>query len=383
MADKRIHVWVQAFKDREHLVLQWLDPDTGKRKSRSAGTSDPDKAEDARTDLESDLNNGRYSDAGKMAWETFRELFEAEYLAPLRENTRRNSRDTLDLFERMCSPKRLDLITVRTLSAFAAALRTTEVLGGRIGMQPSTIKMRLQFLHTALNWAVGQGLLARCPPFPKVKVPDRKPQPVPVESFERLLAKAPDQETRAYLLCGWLAGLRLEEAFVLEREPTEEAPYLDPENERIVLPAGFVKGVRDQWVPLDPALLEALDALPRHGRRVFRFLASDGHPIKLSAMCERVRRLAHLAGVKMTMKTLRRGFGCRYAGKVPAQVLQKLMRHGDIKTTLAYYANVDDAVKEAVLGSKCNRKRNTRPDGSPAPDQSGDEKVCPEAGSAD
>jgi hypothetical protein len=50
------------------------------------------------------------------------------------------------------------------------------------------------------------------------------------------------------------------------------------------------------------------------------------------------------------MHSLRKGFGCRYAAKVPAQVLQKLMRHSNIKTTMDYYANVDDAVEQAVLG---------------------------------
>ena len=58
------------------------------------------------------------------------------------------------------------------------------------------------------------------------------------------------------------------------------------------------------------------------------------------------------------MKTLRRGFGCRYAGKVPAQVLQKLMRHANIKTTMDYYANVDEAAEEAILGPKRNSLRN-------------------------
>jgi integrase len=52
------------------------------------------------------------------------------------------------------------------------------------------------------------------------------------------------------------------------------------------------------------------------------------------------------------MHSLRKGFGCRYAGKVPAQVLQRLMRHADIKTTLEYYANVDEAVEAAVFGSR-------------------------------
>jgi integrase len=168
---------------------------------------------------------------------------------------------------------------------------------------------------------------------------------------------------RAYLLCGWLAGLRLSEALELDREPTEEAPYLALDRDRIILPAEFAKSVEDQWVPLDPVLREALEALPRHGRKVFHFTDRKGRPIGATAVCERVVTLAKKAGVKLTMHSLRKGFGCRYAGKVPAQVLQRLMRHGDIKTTMAYYANVGQAVEEAVLGDRGKRtsSRTTGP----------------------
>ena len=36
---KRVVVWVQNFPDRPHLMLQWHDPETGKRKSKTAGRS--------------------------------------------------------------------------------------------------------------------------------------------------------------------------------------------------------------------------------------------------------------------------------------------------------------------------------------------------------
>lgn len=67
-------------------------------------------------------------------------------------------------------------------------------------------------------------------------------------------------------------------------------------------------------------------------------------------MSHRVIAPARRAGVRMTMKTLRRGFGCRYAAKVHAPVLQKLMRHSNFNTTMRYDVNVDAAVREAVLG---------------------------------
>jgi integrase len=372
MSEKRVVVWVQHMGDRDTLMLQWHDPETGKRKSRSAGTCNPIGAEKKRADLEYELNHGLYQEASRMSWERFRELFEAEYVAGLRPDTRRLHAYTLDLFEELCRPGRLQSINERTLSAFVSGMRKRKTARGREGMAPSTMEVSVEFLHTALAWAVEQKMLPHVPQFPAVRAPKKDPQPVAPEAFERLLAKAPDAAMRAYLLCGWLGGLRLEEAFRLEWEPAAEAPYLDLAGDRVVFPAELVKGARDQWVPLDPELRAALLALPRDGKRVFRFVKERkgaGGPLSLSALCNRVILLAKLAGVRLTMKSLRRGFACRYAARVPAQVLQKLMRHASIKTTLDYYANVDDAAMAAVLGDRTgirNSSRNTAPVQPPA-----------------
>jgi integrase len=361
MEEKRIKVWVQRFPDRANLMLQWIDPETGRRKSKSAKTADEKKAEAARGDLEADLSHGRFVEASRMSWERFRELFEEEYLPNCRPRTREVYANAFDLFEKVCGTPPLRSINARTVSAFTAGLRKLPGRGGVEGMQPLTVKVRLQFLRTALAWAARQGLIPSVPAFPCVKVPKRKPQAVPVESVERLLDKAGDPELRVFLLCGWLAGLRRKEAMALEREPTDEAPWVDFERERIWLPGTFVKAVEDQWVPLDPKLREALLSLPQTGRKVFHLMTrGDRSELKPTSVSDRIADVAKAAGVKLSMKSLRRGFGCRYAGKVPAQVLQKLMRHGDIKTTMTYYANVDDAAEEAILGPKRNRSRNTR-----------------------
>lgn len=219
-------------------------------------------------------------------------------------------------------------------------------------MEASTIKVRLQFLHTVLVWATKQELIPKCPDFPTMKLPKKKPQSVAAESFERLIDKADDPQMRAYQLCGWLAGLRWNEARALEWEESTEVPWVDFGRNRIWLPAGGVKGDEDQWVPLDPQLRKALELLPRHGRKVFRFVAKDGHEVGDVAVSHRVVALAKPAGVRLTMKGLRKGFVCRYAGKVPAQVLQKLMRNSNSRVTMDYYANVDDAVEAAVLGEQ-------------------------------
>src|SRR5262252_2170202 len=99
MSERRITVWVQRFKDRTSLMLQWIDPDTGKRKSKSAGVDDEQAAEQARADLEYELNHGRYQEASRMSWERFRELFEDEYVAARRQNTRENYEAMFKVFE--------------------------------------------------------------------------------------------------------------------------------------------------------------------------------------------------------------------------------------------------------------------------------------------
>src|SRR5262249_29430183 len=201
---------------------------------------------------------------------------------------------------------------------FVALMRKEPGLAkGQVGMLPSSIKVRLQFLHTALQWAADQKLIPDCPSFPTIKVPKKDPQPVATELFERLLAAAgDDRQMAAYLLCGWRAGLRLTEALALEWQETTGAPYLDFARDRIILPAEFVKATRDQWLPLDPVLRQALEALARHGKKVFCFLDAQGRALTASGVSQRVRSLAKKARVRLTMKPLPRGFGCRYPSKL-------------------------------------------------------------------
>jgi integrase len=229
-------------------------------------------------------------------------------------------------------------------------------------MTADTVKGYLNYLHVVLAWAAEQKLIPSVPKFPRVKVPEKHPRPVPAETVERLLARAQAEgnpQMATFLLCAWLAGLRLSEALELEREESDRWPWVDFARSRIVLPAGFVKAVKDQEVPLDAELREALEALPRHGRKVFRFVNQKGEPPASVTVSYWVTRLARRAGVKLSMQTLRRGFGSFYAGRVPAQVLQKLMRHASIRTTMTYYANVDDAVVQAVLDRRRNSGRNS------------------------
>lgn len=162
----------------------------------------------------------------------------------------------------------------------------------------------------------------------------------------------PDELWRAYLLCGWWAGLRLSEARELRWEESTDLPWIDLAKNRIVLPAGFVKAGRDQSVPLHPVLRQALATLPRTGPEVFpfRYRTKPGRMTR-SAVTSFVRDLAKQAGVRLSYQKLRKGFGCRVAkllGKGRAPILHELMRHSSMQITMDFYANVDDVLQEAI-----------------------------------
>ena len=353
MPNDRVRVWVQVFRDRPSLVLQWFDPETGARRSKSAKTADPEEAEQARADLEYELNHGLHSEPNKLTWSKFRQIFEAEYLPGLRPRSREKFGTVFDVFEAEAKPDKLCTINERTISRFVQGLRVRKQRSGKVGLAPFTIRNYLVTISTALNYAADQRLIDACPKMPKVKVPKKKPQPIPAETFERLLEKEKDDHWRAFMCCGWWAGLRLSEAYALRWERSEEYPWIDWTADRIILPAAFAKSDEDQWVPLHPELRQMFEALPRTGAKVFPFRSSKGNhgPLSRTGVSWHVRQRAKQAGVRLSMHQLRKGFGCRVAqllGKGNAPILHRLMRHSSMQITMDFYASVDDVLQDAI-----------------------------------
>ncbi len=337
MAEKRVTVYILKQPDRPFLKLEWVEPETGKRRSRSAKTADPEDAEKARADLEYELNHGLAHEPSKMPWESFRQTYEEEKLAGGREATRKKAGYVFDAFAELAHPKNLGVITERTLSRYATQLREK-------GYKPATIQGHLAYLRAALRWAADQKLIPAAPKVIMPKVPKKKLiRKIVAEEFERLLAAAPDDCWQAFLHTAWHTGMRRNEMLDMTWESDGGRPWVDFAAKRIWIPAAYNKSNADQWIPLHPDLAAVL--LPRRQARGRLFPLSES-PREVS---RKFTKIARLAGLKITLHDLRRSFGSRYAPHVQAPVLQRLMRHADIKTTLAYYTNVDDVLDEAIL----------------------------------
>ncbi len=127
--------------------------------------------------------------------------------------------------------------------------------------------------------------------------------------------------------------------------------------------AELEKGNRDRLLPMTPDFAEFLQSIPEVERTgpVFVIYGQRGNQKRMQDWISRIiSRIGKAAGVKVntdkkgkvksaSAHDLRRSFGFRWALRVMPAVLQQLMRHEDISTTMKYYVGQDaERIADAV-----------------------------------
>lgn len=368
---KRVRVWVQQFKGRKNLYLQWHDPEIeGKRNSVSTGTSDPAKAEDQRADLEYELNNNLHDRPSRVLWSKFIRLYIRQKFGgkivkgddpkspllgridPATENTPVNTllklRAVLNGYTSKMKPDTLGDVTAKTLARYMMEMRED-------GQSPSTITGHIVYLRTMLKWAQSQGYISSVPvvTMPKIpkganKVKVRAAAKLSEADFDRLIKYCPTNSWKLLVSFAWHCGMRRNEAMGVHGE------HIDLANHIINIPRNKSRDQSHQVV-IPPELDTIL-------RKMFPDGIPDGPIVREIPACDKevsrffVDKIAKPAGVKgnsrrtgfVTLHDLRRSYGSRWASKVVPQVLRELMRHSDLKTTLEFYADTRDAAMKAI-----------------------------------
>jgi integrase len=194
-------------------------------------------------------------------------------------------------------------------------------------------------------------------------------RPIAGEEFDRMLAAVPKvrpQDAPAWLhyLNGlWLSGLRLEESLALSWDQDEPFTVdLIGRRPAFRIYAEAQKSRRDERLPMTPDFAEWLLTTPEAERagRVFKLNGlQTGKPITPKRICRLVSKFGKAAGVVVnkadgkyaSAHDLRRSFGTRWAKRVMPAVLQRLMRHASIDTTMAYYVTMGaDEVADELWG---------------------------------
>jgi len=186
------------------------------------------------------------------------------------------------------------------------------------------------------------------------------------EEIERIVLAVPkvrkaDAEVWQFLIRLLSAsGLRLGEAVALSWN-TEDPVAVVERNGRlwIVIQAEAQKAGRLTECPATPEFSDLLLSVPEGQRR--------GRVVKLPTrrvdnVSQVVADCCKAAQVRGTAHDLRRTFAERWAKKLSAQQLQKLMRHASLQTTLAYYATGNCGLEDALFSDSGNKVGNKATD---------------------
>jgi integrase len=379
-----IKVHVASYGAGRNLVLRYTDPVTGERVAKSAGTRNRREAEREAGKWQAELREGRYQKASKISWESFRERYATDILPGLAVGTAATYEATLNVFERSCNPDKLAKVTTGIVTGFVTKLREA-------GLSEATIARHLRGLRVVTRWANREGLLSVVPKFampPRAKgSKTMRGRAVTGEEFDRMIKVVPKvvENTAAkswefYLNGLWTSGLRLSESLTLRWDDAPGAIVVDLSGRRPMfrIPAEAEKGNQDRLLPMTPDFAELLATIPERDRRgrVFRLLDVDGSTLAATrrAVGPVVSTIGESAGIvvdermkrgTLTRKfasahDLRRAFGLRWSARVMPAVLQQLMRHEDIGTTMKYYVGQNaEAVADAVWATIGNSSGNS------------------------
>jgi integrase len=335
--------------DRTFYQLVYTDKLTGQERTKSAKTADLKTArlEAARWQIELEANgyNGK-----AITWEAFRRRFQDEHLTHCEVRSRVPVNAAMNHFEKIVGkPRDIRQVKASTMSQFVAGL-------SKMVDSPSSVVTYTRHVLTALHWGQRMELLDRVP---KVSLPRvvraSKGRSLTNEEFEKMLA-AVDQMKCRYaaklkrLMRGlFLSGLRAAEAIRLNWEKGSVLLDMDGgKYPRIIFSGKGQKSRRNEVMPITPDFADFLNETPKENRVGSVFGLPIYAAARIAEAGEKAKIVVNDQGKFASAHDLRRTFGTRWSYKVRPIILQRIMRHVDIKTTLRHYVDqaADDVGRE-------------------------------------
>ena len=354
MNKPKVWIWLQKSngKRQKTYIVQWVDPETNRVRSKSCGR-DRTRAEAFKVDKLIDMEQG-IGDVRPAQWETFVE----SYLADLRvlvdcrdkaEATYTEAELVLRQFGEICDP-------ATTLKIDYAMLKRFQVARLGMGVKKTTVNKNLTSLRSMFNWAISMGRMAKNPMTKSdlfLKVPKVVKRVCSGDEITALLNACPNDRWLAFCLIGVQAGFRKGEITHLE--------WADVDFDLDLLHIRYKdnwqpKSSKERTVPMSPPIREVLLRLqPNRFQCSYFILSNNGGPLhhNVSYGFECIVKAAGLVDKKnpVTPHALRRTFGTNLANKnTPLKVLMELMGHTKIETTMAFYVQAtDEGKRQAVM----------------------------------
>lgn len=228
-------------------------------------------------------------------------------------------------------------LDIATLDEYLKSLRA-------YGYAPATIERRLQVLSCCLQWAARRDLFGPNPflLWEIPRAPERAPRPLSPDEDARLLALLPALAARLHVAVrlGRFAGLRVGEAAALA--------WNDVQWNQNMLVVRNGKGGQDAHIPMPPLNLTT----PLEQWWYMQGCPVDGRVVGLArqSLMRHARRLFLRLGIRHArFHVLRATYATRLAESgVHPMVIQRLLRHARLDTTMRYVAVSDDWRRIAV-----------------------------------
>ncbi len=388
-----IKVYTRRLSGKKNLAMFYRCPVTGDQHLKSTGTSIKRDAERAAALWQEQLNNASYHAPQRMSWDDFVDLYADSHLSTLRPKSADIALTGLRQFHRIVKPARIASVKATQIRKFKTDAKKEE-------MKTNTINTYLRCIRAALNWAVSEEIISSAPQVRMLKADNggkrMKGKPLTDEQIQQFIDAAPlvrkhDAERWQRFIRGLvLSGLRLGEALRLSWD--EESDFcLDFSG---LYPCFRIHGSaqkngKSQTLPLHPDFERFLFQTPKEQRKGLVFDLSGeqtatGRNLSDKRCSRIVSSIAEAGGVVVdphtgqtaTCHDLRRTYGQRLAlSGVSPYELKELMRHADIKTSMAYYI---DLSHEDIAA---NLHRRFAAQDAPVGDTFGD--TCPSDVSAD
>ena len=353
-------------------VLYWLDPESGKRRTKYTDHQSEKDAIYEAGQQELELRRQYSNNVDDIGWDRFVELYQDTEYKRMKPKTRKNYDGVFSMVEQFLRPVDLKDINTLALDRYRAHLREE-------GKAFNTIAKHMRHLKTAMRWAQKRKCLSELPDFGyeisssgEGTDEEMKGRPITLEEFERMLSvllrviiksgkssseAEPDTRRIPYwqhLLEGlWLSGLRSGEAYMLRWDDLEHGCYVNQTDGlwSIRFPKGFQKNGKRQDHPITSDFQAFLQQTPQNQRTgwVFNPIGNTGERVSQSTMERNLRKTGCKANVRVSdsgekvsyagCHTLRRSFGTRWSSQVTPSILKQLMRHKSITTTERYYVS--------------------------------------------
>ncbi len=346
MENTKAQVWVVKRKKQKgySYSIQWIDVITGKRRTESCG-NDKSYARQLASERRQAIMTGVYREIKPIAYSEFVTEHLAQIKGQLSKATYAEHRLALGVFGRICSPKNLTVIDFAMLEDFRKALIED-------GKSDATVNKTLRTLQSILSRAVQRGYIKKNPFEGNrkalwIREPEKTVNTASQQDFELLLEHCPDDKWRAVCIIAYYAGLRREEILHLEWTDIDyDSQVLYVRNKD----GHSTKSRKIRTIPMAPQIASALRKIPRlniqtdyifrtrnETRLIYNFTRT------FHGILSRASLVTEQGKAKFTFHDLRRTCATNLLKSgTPPKVVQRILGHSSLLTTMIYYAAVGD-----------------------------------------